>query len=477
MTVAVVTILILAILTPLAYMAISSYAAEKRMQEEFAELIKDPKTFYPGSSLNGEDISGLTPEEVINEFESDFDESYVTIKSTRTNESEEFYFSSINADFDNFESYVMDSFESQSYTLEEFSGDAETKRRDYEYDINNDVSFNNADFSGISFIDATKVPAPTDAYVHVDVYTGETDIVDETEGALAVRSILIGKIMDAVMTGSSSVTIEEADYVTPEIRSDDASLVDAENYYQTVLNKTLQVYVCGLSETLTSDEIRDFLVFKDTELRVDLEALGVYVDALKENYDSYNKLYQFHTSLGTDVTLDYGNYGWLIDKGNTVERLANAILENSPETIARCAYTYTCSRPTNALQGNSYLEISLEHQKVWLYIDGALVVHDDCTTGEISGGQINTYPGFFHVKNKKTETILKGPTWEDFVHYWILYDEAHADGIHDATWREEWEFGGQNRNGNGSHGCVNLRLETAAIIYEKLTEDMPVIIW
>ena len=50
-------------------------------------------------------------------------------------------------------------------------------------------------------------------------------------------------------------------------------------------------------------------------------------------------------------------------------------------------------------------------------------------------------------------------------------------GMHDATWRTEEEFGGTNRFGNGSHGCVNLRLATAETVYNNMESDIPIIIW
>ena len=41
-----------------------------------------------------------------------------------------------------------------------------------------------------------------------------------------------------------------------------------------------------------------------------------------------------------------------------------------------------------------------------------------------------------------------------------------AVGLHDATWR--WSFGGDIYTYNGSHGCVNLPLNTAAYIYNNV---------
>ena len=46
-------------------------------------------------------------------------------------------------------------------------------------------------------------------------------------------------------------------------------------------------------------------------------------------------------------------------------------------------------------------------------------------------------------------------------------------GLHDATWRDK--FGGDIYYSSGSHGCVNLPYQKAAVIYENIYAGMPVI--
>lgn len=476
--IAVAAVLALGIATPFAYKAIKNYNEEKKLQEAYTEFVDSHTGFYEFSTLNGIDISGKTPEEVAAEFEKEFNEKTITIQAGRTKDSDIFSYSSLNTDFTAFENYLKEIFTGQSLSYEEYAKRTEIIHRDYEYDLTKDIDFKNADFSNIAYLDSSIYAAPSDAYVFVDVTTGETGIIDATNGALVSEEALSEKLISAVTSGDTVVLIEEDDYIAPKITKEDPSLIETENYYNTVLNKSISLGVCGLSEYIDSAKIRSFLIFNEDEnLVVNETALGEYVDYLKNAYDSYNRTYTFNTSMGYPVTLDYGNYGWSINRENTITALTTAILKNEAEGYADCEYDRTCSRPTNNLQGNSYFEVSLTYQKVWLYIDGELIVYDDCTTGDITEPTSSTYAGFFHVAQKTPETYLKGPTWYDYVHYWVLFDDAHANGFHDATWRQPEEFGGENRNGNGSHGCVNLRLETAGIVYNAITFDMPVIVW
>lgn len=476
LVVAIVTVLALGIATPFAYKAIKDYSTEKQLKENYRQFIDTNTTFFDTSLLNGKDISGKTTTEVAAEFEKEFNEQSVTIESIRTKDTNTYSYSSLNTDFSSFEKYLENCLANQKMSYEEYTHRAESLPRNYEYDLNKDIHFDNADFSQIAYFDDTVYAGPVNAYVYVDVTTGETGIIDAANGALADETTVTAKLISAITEGKDKLLLEDEDYVAPAITKDDPSLVDVEKYYNTLLNKNITLGVCGLTEYMDSATIRSFLKF-DNELIVDTEALSKYVDRLKNNYDSYNRIYTFNTSMGYPVNLDYGNYGWTINKENTVSALTRAILKNEAEGTAECEYDHTCSRPTNNLQGDSYFEVSLTYQKVWLYIDGQLIVYDDCTTGDINEPASATFPGFFHVAQKTTECYLKGPTWYDFVHYWVLFDDPHANGFHDATWRQPEEFGGENRNGNGSHGCVNLRLETAATVFNAITFDMPVIIW
>ena len=79
--------------------------------------------------------------------------------------------------------------------------------------------------------------------------------------------------------------------------------------------------------------------------------------------------------------------------------------------------------------------------------------------------------GVFGLTYKTMNAVLRGADYETPVVYWMPY---HGNfGMHDATWRTE--FGGDIYLTDGSHGCVNLPLESAAAIYSQIGEGFPVI--
>ena len=50
-------------------------------------------------------------------------------------------------------------------------------------------------------------------------------------------------------------------------------------------------------------------------------------------------------------------------------------------------------------------------------------------------------------------------------------------GIHDSTWRADWEYGGDTYKYNGSHGCVNTPYSKVAKIYKKAQVGTKVIVY
>ena len=52
-------------------------------------------------------------------------------------------------------------------------------------------------------------------------------------------------------------------------------------------------------------------------------------------------------------------------------------------------------------------------------------------------------------------------------------DDEGDSGFHDASWRSK--FGGTIYQYSGSHGCINLPVDKAKLLYEKVYKGMPVL--
>lgn len=120
--------------------------------------------------------------------------------------------------------------------------------------------------------------------------------------------------------------------------------------------------------------------------------------------------------------------------------------------------------------GLTYIDISIEKQRVILFENGRKVMESACVTGTPNRERATHY-GSFRINYKQRNRILRGSQklYEAFVSYWMPFDGGI--GLHDATWRGS--FGGNIYKSNGSHGCINLPPAFAKQLYERVTVGMP----
>jgi len=121
--------------------------------------------------------------------------------------------------------------------------------------------------------------------------------------------------------------------------------------------------------------------------------------------------------------------------------------------------------------GLTYIDISIEKQRVILFENGRKVMESACVTGTPNRERATHY-GSFRINYKQRNRILRGSQklYEAFVSYWMPFDGGI--GLHDASWRGK--FGGNIYQSNGSHGCINLPPAFAKQLYERVTVGMPV---
>ena len=197
--------------------------------------------------------------------------------------------------------------------------------------------------------------------------------------------------------------------------------------------------------------------------------MAEFVQEHSKEYDTYGKKRNFVTTLGTELTLPSGAYGWKTDREGETQELIQLIYQGSvmeKEPI----YSVRGAQKGSDDIGNSYVEADLSNQHLYLYQDGQLVLETDFVSGNMSNGCM-TPPGVFGLTYKTRNAVLRGDNYETPVSYWMPFNGNV--GMHDATWSNE--FGGDIYLTSGSHGCINLPLNMAAQIYEYLSTGFPVI--
>ncbi len=217
-----------------------------------------------------------------------------------------------------------------------------------------------------------------------------------------------------------------------------------------------------------SYEETDYL--KVTVPVLDEEALRAFIREQADEHDTYGRPHTFRMTAGGTITIsNMVLYGWQTDVDATAEALLAEIRRGATGEREPHYGSKGYAKGTDDI-GNSYIEIDLSDQMLYLYSLGELVLSTPFVSGNVGLGK-TTPDGIFSIRSKATNLYLDGPTWHDFVHYWMPYYKGI--GLHDASWRGE--FGGDLYLLQGSHGCINLPVEAAGVIYDYAKIGYPVV--
>ena len=149
------------------------------------------------------------------------------------------------------------------------------------------------------------------------------------------------------------------------------------------------------------------------------------------------------------------------------------LLEKVEDASIEPVYKLTAvDRGLNDL-GNSYVEIDLGRQHMWLYKEGELVIESEIVSGNPNQGNA-TPVGTGKIWSRETDRFLTGDGWKSHVNYWLPFNWSGC-GIHDSSWRSE--YGKDIYKRNGFHGCVNTPPKLMSTFYNNTFKGMPVVVY
>ena len=235
---------------------------------------------------------------------------------------------------------------------------------------------------------------------------------------------------------------------------------------------SIRIRFKDVEETLTSQTLASWIDQADPHATsISEDQLHAYVTHLAERFNTIGHSRTFITSYKVPITLYSGNYGWKLDEWGTFEMLKKAIAQNGSRTLfPKWVQEGGDFYGTNSDIGDSYIEIDLNAQKLWLYKDGEKLLETDFVSGTKNTDR-ETPGGVYYIYYKQSPAVLRGADYESPVNFWMPYNGNI--GLHDAPWRSE--FGGQIYQTDGSHGCINLPYDAAKKIYETVDIGYPVV--
>ena len=234
----------------------------------------------------------------------------------------------------------------------------------------------------------------------------------------------------------------------------------------------------GLDVTLGKAELSDAysVTLTDTgaDVAFDEEALAAALEKLIEDNkaDGIERKYLTLQRQGDEVHYNDWDEGWVLNRAELLKNVLSAIKDGGE---VNAQYNYVGSVKQHFRNGNnSFIEINLQNQYLWFYRKGNLVM----STPIVSGSLANSTPtpaGAFSVSYTKKDAKLTGPGYSYEVSYWIPFNGNI--GIHDATWRTSAYGGDVYMTEDGSHGCIEVPLDAAQLIYENASTYIPVYVY
>lgn len=316
--------------------------------------------------------------------------------------------------------------------------------------------------------------APVDAKIED---TGEGfEIIPETVGTQVNRGRLEKEVIKAVTTGDQAVNLEDDGcYDNPSVYGNDERLVKDCEQMNELTDVVITYDFSDRKETVDREVIRGWLTRDENgDLMLDKEKISAYVAALGEKYDTVGIQRTFETYDNREVSISGGDYGWVIDQEKETEALYQAVIDKKTQVREPEYEQKAMSRDTNDI-GYTYVEVDLPNHRLVIYQNGTPVVD----TGILSSS--GTPVGVYTVQEMQTPAVVDGKT----VNYRIAFGDGL--GIQDDP---EMNFtdaalGGYSDSAqdsgfsswSGTEGNVVIPSDQAALIYQNVTKDMPIVVY
>lgn len=299
-------------------------------------------------------------------------------------------------------------------------------------------------------------------------------IVDEVYGDVIDAEGVEEAIIYAVENLQTKINLSDGTcYHKPSVKADDVNINKAKD----LLNKYMDVDIHydlgeGIKEEIPTEVKASFFRWDDDfKVDFDREAIGEYVNSMGDKYNTYGKKKQFVTTEGEEIEVPAGSFGWRIAYDGEIDAII-ADIKAGEDVTRDFTYLYRGTSHGEKDYGNSYVEVNLTTQHVYVYKEGVMVLDTSCVSGNVSKGH-GTHTGVYPIAYKQKDATLRGDNYESHVNFWMPFNMG--EGLHDATWRSK--FGSTIYKTSGSHGCVNLPLSKAEQIYGIVEAGWPVIVF
>ncbi len=270
------------------------------------------------------------------------------------------------------------------------------------------------------------------------------------------------------------------------IKEDSQIVMNEERKLQELLENSVDYKVQDKVYSLkASDLIKNASISKDMKITIDPSHIKNKISEINISQSTLGKNFTFKTHSGSVISVKGQGYGWALDVDKETA-LIQGIFEKGEKSIAASNIIgngwsnegYGYETITNNGIGETYAEVSIKEQRIWIYKEGKLVVTTNVVTGKHST-QEDTSPGVWYILYKRSPYTLSGssagnPNYSIEVDYWAPFTNS-GQGFHDASWRSNWASNAYLTAGSG--GCVNVSPSVMKSVYDNLSIYDPVVVY
>lgn len=186
------------------------------------------------------------------------------------------------------------------------------------------------------------------------------------------------------------------------------------------------------------------------------------------DYNTVGKERDFITHDGQNITVSGGTWGNSPNIEKEITFLKEKFNKGESITDREPEYNYQYDEFPN-----TYIEISIEQQHLWVYHDSQLIMETDIVTGDATKHR-DTPTGCYFISEHINGKYLTGENYKTWVNKWMRLTNQGV-GLHDAKWQPR--FGGNRYKGHGSHGCINLPPKFASDLFDTVSVGWLVVIY
>ncbi|MED2765452.1 L,D-transpeptidase family protein [Bacillus thuringiensis] len=325
-----------------------------------------------------------------------------------------------------------------------------------------------------------KLKAPQDATVKIE--QGKVVTSKSVEGK---QYDITSLLKDYDKQNHKSEIHLKSTYIQP-IKEDDPIIKKEEKVLRNLMQQSIDYKVQNEVFPLKGkDLVQNASMSKDMKVTIDVSHIKKKIAEINNAKSTLNKDFAFKTHSGSVISVKGQGYGWALDVEKETKQVQQAFEKDEKSLSASNIHGNGWEKEgigyettSNNGIGDTYAEVSIAEQQIWIYKNGKLAVKTNVVTGKHSTSE-DTSPGVWYVLYKRTPYTLKGSAvgkadYAVKVDYWAPFTNG-GQGFHDAGWRTNWANNAYLTEGSG--GCVNLPLSIARTVYDNLSTYEPVIVY